>query len=155
LAFANAPDELALVLILTMYGASFFMPVFQLFSTSEPIVGWQALWFVTVAPFDGRAWDDLLTPVSLLVLSLANPVFWLGIFGIVREKGGLVTGAGVMAVIFALSAGCDLSKMKVDWTGYEFGYFVWLGSMMATALYGIYLLVAERRPNFAAPRLSA
>jgi hypothetical protein len=136
---SRAMTKLALVLIVGTYVASFFMPVEEVFS--QPITGWDMFW--TIADLPGELGRGNITGMTHFVLLwLANPILWFGIGAIIKEKGQWVLAGGCTAVMLALCAFFDFENMTVQWHKYHFGYYAWLGSMLATTWYGVFLLIA-------------
>jgi hypothetical protein len=148
--------KLALVLIGGLYAASFFMPVTTAFAISTWNVypgtscGWEVFWaMLAKAVYLAGHHNDvefawLTVMVRYGLVWLANPIMWLGFVGIVKERGGLVTAAGLLAFLFGLLACFDIEKMKFVFS-YEFGYYAWLLSMFAMAFFGVWLMLVEPR----------
>jgi hypothetical protein len=152
--------KLALLLIGGLYAASFFMPVITTNAIytwngitgiyTKTDCGWEVFWaMITSAVYVAGHRDrpNYYPPTTILLyglVGLANPIVWLGFVGIVKEKGGLVTAAGLVALLFGLLACFDIEKMKFVFS-YEFGYYAWLLSMFAMAFFGVWLMLVEPR----------
>jgi hypothetical protein len=131
-----------LLLIGGLYLASFPMPVTTIFSST--VNGWEAFRMIMMAPFEASFYTESSVTITYYsLLWLANPLVWLGFFGIIRQKGMLVTASGLIAFLCGASACVDLEEMKIDVREYGFGYHSWLLSMLAMAFFGIWLVVAE------------
>jgi hypothetical protein len=135
--------KLALVLIGGLYAASFFMPAIQVLST--PIYGCEAFWLVMRIPILAvlEPEDPERTLLGFYLLWFVNPIVWLGFVAIIKEKGALVTTAGLTALILGLSTCFNASEMRFGFHGLLYGYYAWLLSMLTMAFFGVWLTVAE------------
>jgi hypothetical protein len=137
--------KLALLLIGGLYAASFFMPAIQVLST--PLYGFEAFWLVIRIPvvmvLEPEDPDRGL--FGLILLWFVNPIVWLGFVAIIKEKGALVTVAGLTALILGLSICFNTSEMRFGFQGLLYGYYAWLLSMLTMAFFGVWLMLADRR----------
>ncbi len=97
----------------TMYAVSFFLPA------TGSILGYQAFVCALLVVICAPMW-------------LANPVFWLGLVLLHRREYRSAGHAGMIAVLLALSE-CWMFSGELG-----VGYFVWVGSMAALTLVGLF-----------------
>jgi hypothetical protein len=159
-AVSRGLTKLALFLIGGLYAASFFLPV----TTTHAICtcngitgiypkmscGWEVFWeMIETAVYLAKDRDilELVPPIIIVSHSLvwlANPIAWLGFVGMVKEKGGLVIVAGLIAFLFGFSACLDIEKLRLTFP-YGSGYYAWLLSLFTMAFFGVWLMLVKPR----------
>lgn len=128
-------------IVLAVYVTSFLLPVLPVPDRILSYPGWLAFWrAMTGGVIIGRSSNGLTDPFSwsFFLLWCANPIFWMGIYFLTRERWLYSGIAGLLAA--SLSSICYFinNNSGLIPTGYRYhdfndrlliGYYIWLLSM--------------------------
>ncbi len=126
----NRATRACALLAAVVYIVSFFLPAVAVFS--DPIAGWQAYLFVTLAPWDAKQMP-LRELVLWLVYWLPNPLLWVGIFFLARGRPGGAAWLGLVALAAGLGCTFDADQLRFNFSDCRVGYYCWLASMALVA----------------------